>query len=83
MVSRESKNTKLLEEVTPVSIHLDHPDCHIMVEIELTEELQVALVEFLKRNYDIFAWSQGDVLGINPQVTTHRLFTDPDYPPVS
>ena len=53
-----------------------------MIGTELTEELQGAMVEFLKRNYDIFAWSQGDIPGIDPQVTTHRLFINPDYTPV-
>ena len=72
---RESKNTKSLEEVTPVSIHPDHPDRHVMIGTELTEELRIALVEFLKRNYDVFAWSQADVLRIDPIVATHRLFT--------
>ena len=79
---RESKNTKPLEEITPVSIHPDHPDRHVMIGTELTKELWIALVEFLKRNYDVFAWSQSDVLGIDPQVTTHRIFTNPEYPPI-
>ena len=52
---RESENTKPLEEVTPVSIHPDLPDCHVMIGTELTEELRVALVKFLKENYNVFA----------------------------
>ena len=58
MNPKESENTKPLEEVTPVSIHPDHPDRHVMVVTELTKELRIALVEFLKRNYDIFATSK-------------------------
>ena len=54
--SRESENTKPLEEVTPISIYPDHPDRHVMIGTELTEELRIALVKFLKENYDIFAW---------------------------
>ena len=50
-----------------------------MIGTELTEELQKALVEFLKNNYDMFTWSQGDVPGIDPQVDIHELFTNPDY----
>ena len=79
---RESENAHPLEEVTLVSIHLNHPNCHIMIGTELTKELRIALVKFLKENYHIFAWSQGDVPGINLQVNTNRLFTNPDYPPV-
>ena len=63
---RESENTKLLEEVILIFIHPDPLDRHIMIGTELIEELWIALVEFLKRNYDVFAWSQGNVLGIDP-----------------
>ena len=65
MDPRESENIQPLKEVTPFSIHPDHPDRHVMIGIELTEKLQGAMVEFLKKNYDVFAWSQGDVLGID------------------
>ena len=78
----KSQNTKPLEEVTPVSIHPSHPDRHVIIGTELAEELRSSMVEFLKRNYDVFAWSQGNVPGIDNQVATHRLFSNPDYPPV-
>ena len=54
---RETENTKPLEEVAPISIHPDYPNRHVMIGTELTEELRSALVEFLKKNYDVFAWS--------------------------
>ena len=53
-----------------------------MIGTELTNELRSALVVFLKKNYDIFAWSQGDVLGIDPKVVIHKLFTNPEHSPV-
>ena len=52
---RETENTKPLEEVTPISIHPDYPDCHVMIGTELTEELRLALINFLKRNFNVFA----------------------------
>ena len=76
---RETKNTKPLEEVAPISIHPNYPDRHVMIGTELTKKLQSALVEFLKKNYDIFVWSRGDVPGIDPHVTVHKLFTDLDH----
>ena len=36
---REIENTKPLEEVTLISIHLDHLDCQLMIGIKLTTEL--------------------------------------------
>ena len=55
MDPRESENTKPLEEVTLVLIHLNHPDSHVMIGTELTKELRGAMVEFFKMNYDVFA----------------------------
>ena len=54
---RETENTKPLEEIALVSIHLDYPNYHFMIGTELTKELWIALVKFLKENYEIFTWS--------------------------
>ncbi|XP_057503539.1 uncharacterized protein LOC130787093 [Actinidia eriantha] len=40
---RNTENTKPLEEVTPISIHPDYPDHHVMIGTELTDELRNAL----------------------------------------
>ncbi|XP_057506528.1 uncharacterized protein LOC130789725 [Actinidia eriantha] len=77
---RDTKNAKPLEEVTPISIHPDYPDRHVMIGTELIDELRTTLVEFLKGNFDVFAWSQGDIPGIDPQIATHKLFTNPKPP---
>ena len=57
---RESENTKLLEEITLISIPPDYPDRHVMIGTKLTDELRFALTNFLKGNFDVFAWSQGN-----------------------
>ena len=46
---RQMKNTKPLEEVTPISIHPNYLDFHVMIGTELTEELRNALVDFLEK----------------------------------
>ena len=79
---RETKNTKTLDKIAPISIHPDYPDRHVMTEIELIDELWSTLIEFLEKNYDMFTWSQGDVPGIDHQITIHKLFTNPDHSPV-
>ncbi|GFZ01032.1 hypothetical protein Acr_14g0006670 [Actinidia rufa] len=79
---RETENTKPLEEVVPISIHPNFPDRQVMIGTELTDELRIALIDFLKKNSDVFAWSQGDVPGIDPEVAMHKLFTKPEYSPV-
>ncbi|GFZ19944.1 hypothetical protein Acr_28g0006490 [Actinidia rufa] len=79
---RETENTKPLEEVVPISIHPNYLERQVMIGTELTDELRIALTDFLKKNSDVFAWSQGDVPGIDPEVAMHKLFTKPDCSPV-
>ncbi|GFZ05230.1 hypothetical protein Acr_17g0008020 [Actinidia rufa] len=79
---RETKNTKPLEEVTQIFIHPDYSNRHVIIGIELNEKLHSVLVEFLKKKYDVFAWSHGYVPGIDPQVAVHKLFMDPDHHPI-
>ena len=79
---RETENTKPLEEMALVSIHPNYPNCHVMIGTELTEQLRNVLVEFLKKNHDVFAWSQGNVPGIDPQFVVHKLFIDLKHYPV-
>ena len=40
------------------------------------------LLQFLRSNVDIFAWSATDMLGIPSSVIIHRLNVDPDFKPV-
>ncbi|GFS34928.1 hypothetical protein Acr_00g0036800 [Actinidia rufa] len=79
---RETNNTKPLEEVVPISIHPEYPDRHIMISTELTDELRFALINFLKKNSDIFARSQGDVPCIDLEIAMHKLFTNPKHSPL-
>ena len=39
------------------------------------------LVEFLKRNIDVFAWDACDALGINPAFICHHLNVNPSITP--
>ena len=40
------------------------------------------MITFLKVHHDCFAWSHADMTGVDPEVITHKLEVDPDYPPV-
>ena len=40
------------------------------------------LVEFLRRNQDVFAWSDKDMVGIDPAVISHVLNINKSFPPV-
>lgn len=49
----------------------------------LSEETERGLVEFLKKNTDVFVWSSIDMLGVHPNFIFHRLFLDPKAKPVA
>ena len=41
-----------------------------------------ALVEFLRKNQKVFAWSHKDMAGVDPAVISHVLNIDKSFPPV-
>ncbi|XP_052176651.1 uncharacterized protein LOC127790956 [Diospyros lotus] len=68
-----------LEEV-PTS-EVDAERC-LKLGKNLAPEVKYQLVEFLKANLDVFAWNHEDMVGIAPEVMSHRLNVDPSYRPV-
>ena len=38
--------------------------------------MKMRLVQFLKENLDVFAWSHEDMPGISPKVIQHKLSVD-------
>ena len=54
----------------------------IRVEVDLERKIKEDLVQFLKKNIDVFAWSHEDMPGIDPSVITHRLNVCPSFKPV-
>ena len=48
----------------------------------LSPDIRKGIVEFLKRNLDVFAWSHEDIPGILENVIQHRLNVDSRKKPV-
>ncbi|KAL0408326.1 UNVERIFIED_CONTAM: hypothetical protein Sradi_1767000 [Sesamum radiatum] len=48
----------------------------------MSKALETLMVEFLKGNADLFAWSPADFRGIDPEVIVHRLNVDPSVRPI-
>ena len=59
-----------------------NPEQVIWVGSQLSNPEQQQLIELLKANTDIFAWSASDMLGIPPETMTHRLNIAPGMRPV-
>ena len=54
----------------------------IKVGARLDLDLKEKIVEFLKQNLDIFAWTHKDMPGIDNKVIEHKLNVDPTRKPV-
>ena len=48
------------------------------IGMALSPEMRAKLVQFLKENLDVFAWSHEDMPGISPEVIQHRLNINPE-----
>ena len=48
----------------------------------LSPEMGSILVQFLKENFDVFAWSHKDMPGISPKVIEYKLNVNPEKKPV-
>ena len=67
-----------------VEINLDPGDSNktVLVGVQLTEIEKKEMIECLKRNKDVFAWSHKDIPGVNPEEAEHCLNIDLSHPPV-
>ena len=43
----------------------------------LSPKMRTRLIQFLKENLDVFAWSHEDMPGISPEVIQHKLNVNP------
>ena len=44
--------------------------------------MRTRLIQFLKKNLDVFTWSHEDMSGIAPEVIQHKLNMNPEKKPV-
>ncbi|XP_011101217.1 uncharacterized protein LOC105179308 [Sesamum indicum] len=49
---------------------------------QMSKELEMLTIIFLRRNHDMFAWSPSDFKGIDPEVIVHRLNIDAQVKPM-
>ena len=52
------------------------------IGMTLSPEIRTRLIQFLKENLDVFAWSHEDMPGITPTVIQHKLNVDSELKPV-
>jgi len=71
--------TEVLEDVP---LEEGNPEKFTRIGTSMKEETKQELVQFLRENVDVFAWSHEDMPGIDPSIITHRLNVYPSSKPV-
>ena len=53
----------------------------VTIARDLADEEEKSLLQCLRNNQDVFAWSKNDLKGVPRHVIEHKLETDPKFPP--
>ena len=78
MIGEEESKVEALETVALVE---DGTTKTTRIRTMLSSEMRTRLIEFLKENLDVFAWSHEDMPGISPKIIQHKLNVDPERNP--
>ena len=70
------------EELDTIKLEDGHPEKTTKIGANLPPNMKESLVQFLKNNMDVFAWSHEDMPGINPSIISHKLNVNPTLRPV-
>ena len=73
---------ELTEALENIPLDENNPERCTRVGADLEEKNKKDLVQFLKKNTDVFAWSHEDMPGIDPSVITYRLNVCPSFKPI-
>ena len=59
----------------------DDPERFFQIGSQLPHHEREDMIEFLKRNIDVFAWNAYEALGVDPKFICHHLKVNPLIPP--
>ncbi|KAL0440524.1 UNVERIFIED_CONTAM: hypothetical protein Slati_2535400 [Sesamum latifolium] len=71
-----------VEELLTVELIPGDPDKITRIGSKMKEDVREQVINCLRKNKDIFAWTSQDLEGIDPGVITHHLNLDPTIRPV-
>ncbi|GKV20136.1 hypothetical protein SLEP1_g30298 [Rubroshorea leprosula] len=71
-----------VEPVETVPLNPNVPERTVKIGTKLTETERAELLEFLRVNQDVFAWTTDEMTGIPAELTVYKLSTDPTKRPV-
>ena len=78
----EEKGENKMEALETVALAKDETTKTRRIGMMLSPGMRTRLIQFLKENLDVFAWSHEDMPGISLEVIQHRLNMNPERKPV-
>jgi hypothetical protein len=77
----KAERMKAVDDTRTVPLCADVPSRTVMIGTEVSKEEEDKLLQFLRHNQDVFAWSKSDLTGVHHSVIEHALNTDPKVKP--
>jgi hypothetical protein len=77
MKGAEAECMKAVGDTMTVPLCADVPSRTVVIGTEVSTEEEDKLLQFLRHNQDVFAWSKSDLTGVHRSVIVHALNTDP------
>ncbi|KAL0421277.1 UNVERIFIED_CONTAM: hypothetical protein Slati_3150600 [Sesamum latifolium] len=71
-----------IEELLNIELIPGDPEKVTQIGSQMNEAIRKEIIQCLRCNIDIFAWTPHDLQGINPEVITHHLNINPRVKPV-
>jgi hypothetical protein len=79
---RDKEKIEIAADGETKKVYLDDmPDRAVTTGAQLNPEEEKELIQFLKKNKDVFAWSANDLQGVDRDIIEHALETDERIPP--
>ena len=78
----EEKTPEIVEKLETIELVEGSPAKMTQIGTNLSPKMKEGIINFLKDNLDVFAWSHEDIPGIPASLIQHRLNVDPEKKPV-
>nr|XP_023885253.1 uncharacterized protein LOC111997403 [Quercus suber] len=78
----EDKTPEIIEKLETIELVEGDPSKTTQVRTNLNTRTKEGIINFLRNNLDVFAWSHEDMPGIPADIIQHRLNVDPGKRPV-
>uniref|UniRef100_A0A2N9HDB7 Uncharacterized protein n=1 Tax=Fagus sylvatica TaxID=28930 RepID=A0A2N9HDB7_FAGSY len=70
------------EELEVIVLDDDEPSKTTSIGTKMDKTIREAMINFLKSNLDVFAWTHDDMPGIDPATICHKLNVNPSIRPI-